>query len=92
MKTKCESQGILNTKVRKSLRFVFSACLRNEVAMLPKGGSNSLVIGDYCLDLVVTNISQIESSQGGANINQKECYTVRGIRNNSLVEKTRVSH
>ncbi len=82
MKTKCESQRVLNSKAKESLRFVFSACLRNEVAMLPKSGSNSLVIGDYCLDLVVTNISQIESCQGGANINQKECYTVRRTRNN----------
>lgn len=53
--------------------------------MLPKSGSNSLAIGDYCLDLVVTNISQVESCQGGANINQKECYTVRRTRNNPLV-------
>lgn len=55
--------------------------------MLPKCRSTISAKGDYCLDLVVTNISQVESCQGGANINQKECYTVRNTRNNSVVER-----
>jgi|688.fasta_scaffold2160526_1 hypothetical protein len=86
MKTKCESQKPLPYQPERPLRFVFSACLRNEVAVLPKSRSNTAENGDYGLDLVVTNISQIESSQGGANVNQKECYTVRGTRNNTLKE------
>jgi hypothetical protein len=39
--------------------------------MLPKSRSSILVTRDYCLDLVAANISQVESSQGGANINQR---------------------
>lgn len=87
MKMTCESQRALTLKTENALRFVFSACLRNEVATLPKSRSNTAARRDYCLDLVVTNISQVESSQGGANIDQKECYTVRRTRNNPLVER-----
>jgi len=76
MKTKCELQSSLTNWSEKPLRFVFSACLRNAVAVSPKCGSRILVKRDYCLDLVVTNISQLESSQGGANFNRRECYTV----------------
>lgn len=55
--------------------------------MLPKSRSSTWARRDYSLDLVVINISQVESCQGGANINQKECYTIRRTRNNPLIER-----
>lgn len=90
MNTKYKSFGSLQTVPVKgffserSVRFVFSACLRNEVALPPKSGSRILAKRDYCLDLVVTNIGQVESSQDGAVLNRKECYTVSETRNNPL--------
>jgi hypothetical protein len=71
MKSKYETQNTLIFNAGRPLRFVFSVCLRNKVARLPKSGSTLAETGDYSLDLVIKNISQIESRQGGANINQR---------------------
>lgn len=68
MKSKYETQNSLKLNSERPLRFVFSACLRNEVTKLPKSGSTLPKTGEYCLDLVIKNISRIESCQGGANI------------------------
>lgn len=86
MKTKYESQSALSLTNKKALSFVFSACLRNEVHVLPKGRSSTAASEDYCIGLVLINISQVESSQGGASINHGECYSVRINRNNSPTE------
>jgi hypothetical protein len=71
MKSKYETQSTLDFNTERPLKFVFSVCLRNKVAQLPKSGSTLAETGDYSLDLVIKNISQIESRQGGANINQR---------------------
>ena len=68
MKSKCKPQDTLIFNSGRPLKFVFSACLRNEVTKLPKSGSTLPKTGEYCLDLVIKNISRIESCQGGANI------------------------
>ena len=80
MQTLNESYSV-SLKKRKALRFVFNACLRNEVGSTPFCRSILPPRGDYCLDLVVTNISQIDSCQGGANKLSRECYTVGRSRN-----------
>jgi hypothetical protein len=92
MRTKFGPLRTLSGKHEDTLRFGFGACFGNEVVRLPKGRSSISAEVDYCLGLVVRNINQVQSCQGGANINHTECYTVRETRNNPLVESFEFSN
>lgn len=70
MKTNNETQMVLVKKTRP-LRFVLSACLRNQALTTSNFRSTFAETGDYCLDLVLLDINRIDSCQGGANNNNK---------------------